>query len=140
MRSSNVYAAPEAVYEDNLAVDQDSWSNRNAMWLFFSLQGRIPRSAYWIGSLIVLLAYITAVILAITFIKDNQTLQLVNAVLNLPLLWTSVALQVKRWHDRDKSGWWFFLSFVPIIGALWTFIELGFFRGTYGPNSYGGEN
>lgn len=139
MRSSNVYAAPDVAYEDSVAADRDTWGNRNALWLFFSLQGRIPRLAYWVGSLIVLLAYVTAVILAITFVKDPQTLQLISVVLNLPLLWTSVALQVKRWHDRDKSGWWFFISFVPIIGALWSFIELGFFRGTYGANSYGGE-
>jgi uncharacterized membrane protein YhaH (DUF805 family) len=56
-----------------------------------------------------------------------------------PLIWISVAVQVKRWHDRDKSGWWFLMNFVPIIGWLWVLIECGFLRGTPGPNRFGEE-
>lgn len=139
MRSANPYAAPEAGYENAIGADHEGWSNRGAVWLFFSFQGRIPRLAYWVGSLIVVVAYVTAVILAVTFIKDRDALQLANIIIYLPLLWTSIALQVKRWHDRDKSGLWFFISFIPIIGPLWSLIELGFLPGTYGANSYGNE-
>jgi uncharacterized membrane protein YhaH (DUF805 family) len=44
---------------------------------------------------------------------------------------------VKRYHDRNKSGWWILIVFVPVIGGLWYFIECGFLRGTPGPNTYG---
>lgn len=131
--------SPEIGYDEQAEVAQASWSNRSPLWLLFSIEGRIPRMAYWFASLIVLGAYLTAVILAATFIRDQKSLQLATALLNLPLLWVSVALQVKRWHDRDKSGWWFLICFIPIIGSLWSFIELGFFRGTYGPNRFGEE-
>ena len=57
----------------------------------------------------------------------------------IPMLWISVAVQCKRWHDRDKSGWWFLINFIPIIGPLWAFIELGCLRGTMGPNLYGAD-
>lgn len=47
------------------------------------------------------------------------------------------AVLAKRWHDRNKSAWWAFIHLVPIIGVLWTFVELGFFRGTTGKNRFG---
>jgi uncharacterized membrane protein YhaH (DUF805 family) len=53
------------------------------------------------------------------------------------LIWPALALQVKRWHDRDKSGWWVLIAFIPIIGAFWVLIECGFLDGTPGPNRFG---
>ena len=47
------------------------------------------------------------------------------------------AVLAKRWHDRNKSAWWAFIHLVPVIGVLWTFVELGFFRGTTGKNRFG---
>ena len=52
-------------------------------------------------------------------------------------LWISLALQIKRWHDRDKSGVWVFINFIPFVGAVWTLIECGFMDGTMGPNRFG---
>jgi uncharacterized membrane protein YhaH (DUF805 family) len=45
----------------------------------------------------------------------------------------SILVDIKRWHDRDKSGWWMPILFVPIIGAIWLFLA-----GTPGPNRFGG--
>jgi uncharacterized membrane protein YhaH (DUF805 family) len=53
------------------------------------------------------------------------------------LLWPIVMIEIKRLHDRDKSGWWILLWFVPIIGAIWALIEIGFVAGTPGPNRFG---
>ena len=55
----------------------------------------------------------------------------------LILAWTHLAVFVKRWHDRDKSGWWMLINLIPGIGQLWTLIECGFLDGTVGPNTYG---
>ncbi|MGB6766725.1 MAG: DUF805 domain-containing protein [Methyloceanibacter sp.] len=45
----------------------------------------------------------------------------------------SILVDIKRWRDRDKSGWWMPILFVPIIGAIWLFLA-----GTPGPNRFGG--
>lgn len=55
----------------------------------------------------------------------------------LVLAWTHLAVFVKRWHDRDKSGWWMLINLIPVIGWFWTLIECGFLEGTIGPNKYG---
>lgn len=51
----------------------------------------------------------------------------------------SLAVLVKRLHDREKSPKWIFLTLLPILGAVWLLIELGFFKGTAGDNRYGSD-
>ena len=47
-----------------------------------------------------------------------------------------LALGVKRLHDRDMSGWWTLISFVPFGGFI-LLVILGFLDGTQGPNRFG---
>lgn len=49
----------------------------------------------------------------------------------------AIIVQVKRWHDRNKSAWWVLINLIPYIGFFWTFIECGFIKGTKGENRYG---
>jgi uncharacterized membrane protein YhaH (DUF805 family) len=58
-------------------------------------------------------------------------------VLYVPMIWISLAVQIKRWHDRDKSGWWVLIGMIPCIGPIWAFVECGCLRGSFGPNGYG---
>lgn len=46
-------------------------------------------------------------------------------------------IEVKRCHDRGRSGWFLLINFIPIIGALWLWVELCFLRGTKGPSRFG---
>ena len=59
------------------------------------------------------------------------------AAVQLTLLISTIKIFIKRYHDRDKSGAWVFIILVPVIGALWSFIETGFLAGTSGPNRFG---
>ena len=52
-------------------------------------------------------------------------------------LWPMLAVHAKRWHDRNKSGTWIFINSVPLIGALWSIVELGLLEGTVGENRFG---
>lgn len=58
-------------------------------------------------------------------------------VLLIPVTWISLALQVKRWHDRDKGGAWVLINCIPLVGGIWSFVECGCLRGTMGPNQFG---
>lgn len=63
--------------------------------------------------------------------------KLVIGALATPLLFMLIIVQVRRWHDRDKSAWWLLINFVPCVGAVWTLIECGCLPGTPGPNRFG---
>jgi uncharacterized membrane protein YhaH (DUF805 family) len=95
--------------------------------------GRIGRGAFW---LIVIVNYVV-LLLGLLLVRAGGLVVVLGAILILIGFVISLSAQFKRWHDRDKSGWWVLISLVPIIGGLWAFIETGFLSGTAGPNSYG---
>ena len=55
----------------------------------------------------------------------------------------SIAVSVRRLHDREMTGWWYLgfiiLSAIPLIGLLASiaFIVVMALPGTPGPNKYG---
>jgi len=55
----------------------------------------------------------------------------------VPYFWIDIALHVKRLHDRNRSAWWMLFSLVPVIGLVWLVVQVGFLRGTLGPNRFG---
>ena len=132
---NNPYQAPTANVIDAQRAMAGEKLELKDLWL--SLQGRIPRKAFWIYSFLLLVPCI-AIVGLLYWISD--TLGMIAMVLFYALaFWAGLALQVKRFHDRDKSGWWVLIGFVPVIGGLWLLIELGFLRGTEGANRFGGD-
>lgn len=102
---------------------------------YFSFRGRASRRVFWLHGALGLLGIgvLAMALLDIAHIAPETG----EAWVNLLLLWPSLALTVKRWHDRDKSGWWALLVFLPAIGAIWLLVECGFLRGTAGTNRFG---
>lgn len=103
---------------------------------FFTSKGRIPRSTFWIFFL-VLYGIMGAVVFVVERAGASETLQAIAGLLMFPLFLVGIIVQIKRWHDRNKSGWWVLIGFVPCIGWIWALIECGFLKGTTGPNNYG---
>ena len=95
--------------------------------ILFSFEGRISRQPYWIGWIIL------NIVVLVGQMSGSSDLSLILSVL---IIWPGLALQAKRWHDRNKSAWWILLNFT-IIGIPWVLVELLFFKGTDGPNEYG---
>ncbi len=103
--------------------------------IFFSLRGRVSRRQFWLYGVLALigLAMLGHALLGIARVRAHTA----DLLVNLLLVWPALAVSVKRWHDRDKSGWWVLLNLVPVIGWLWALIDNGFLRGTSGPNRFG---
>jgi uncharacterized membrane protein YhaH (DUF805 family) len=103
--------------------------------LVFGFSGRLKRLPWWIATILTTLGI--GAVDAIFGMPRPSVLFLVLLV--PPLIWISITTQIKRWHDRDKSGWWFLVNFLPIIGWLWVLIECGFLKGSEGPNRFGDD-
>ncbi|MGH6958334.1 MAG: DUF805 domain-containing protein [Caulobacteraceae bacterium] len=106
--------------------------------LLFSFSGRIRRMHYWLASIAVAIVYV--VLLSIVFaIFGNRSVigDLIVLVLVVATMWADLALQAKRWHDRNKSAAWLLITLIPVLGWLWVLIECGFLDGTPGPNRFG---
>lgn len=118
--------------------------------LLFSAEGRINRAKYWLGGLtagavFMVLYGILMVPVFMTRNPDNSVSPIGIAafvamgLLYIPLLWVSIVLGIKRFHDRDKSGWWMLIALVPYIGGIWIFVECGCLPGTRGHNRFGSD-
>ena len=103
-------------------------------YLLLRFDGRINRARFWsgVGALIVIYIVIFAL-----FAIDSSALRALLGVAYVAMIWPSLAISIKRWHDRDKSGWWVLIGLVPVIGGIWALVETGFLAGTSGPNQYG---
>ncbi len=110
-------------------------------WLLFSSQGRISRSQFFWGQILVtLVAGVFFLLLAFMLSPPDLSGAFASVVLLLHLMflsfWPMVALATKRCHDRDKSGWYQLLNLIPLVNIYYT-IEMLFFRGSEGANHYG---
>ncbi|MEO5806204.1 DUF805 domain-containing protein [Devosia sp.] len=101
-------------------------------YLFTSFDGRINRAPFWAGVLVLIAVNIVASILA-----SIIHVQALSVIVSLVLIYPSVALYAKRWHDRSKSGWWTLILLVPLLGIIYAIYEIGTQPGTPGSNQYG---
>jgi len=96
----------------------------------FSLSGRSSRSEYWWfvlgGGIFNILCTVLAVSIDVGLI----------ALLPFVLIPAAITLVVRRLHDVGKSGWWFFISIIPLVGAIYL-IYLFVQEGDSGVNMYG---
>ena len=99
-------------------------------------EGRINRQPYW---MFLLVAVGVGFVLGIVGGFLGKLGMLIGVLYNLALIYPSIIVQIKRWHDRGKSGWWCLINLVPVIGWIWAFIELGCLPGTPGSNEYGAD-
>ena len=103
--------------------------------LLFGFEGRIGRRTWWLWGVAAMLGFAiyATVLLRVAGVSASTT----DTAVNLLMLWPGLALSVKRWHDRDKSGWWVLVALIPVVGWLWVLVENGLLRGTAGPNRFG---
>jgi len=105
--------------------------------VLFSFDGRIGRQTYWLASIGVAVAYYGVMGVGMVLGLPDDLLGIMLLVGYIPLIWASLAIQTKRWHDRDKSGLWILIGMIPLIGPIWSFVECGLLPGTPGTNEYG---
>ena len=143
--------------------------------LFLDFKGRISRKHFWIGSVPLIVAHLALMwaIFQVAGIPSDALLEPdprvagTSIAVSLALMYPSLAVCVKRLHDRGRPGWLiaplyavgFLLDlldlaglggtaeensllflvalFVAIALLVWFLIELGLLKGTRGPNRYG---
>ena len=120
--------------------------------LLLSASGRIGRQTYWMSVIGVSVAALLLEAIgwfvaqptvysdgSIRFNVEGLPALAIFAIVILLLLLTVIGLllAIKRCHDRDRSGWFVLVALIPVIGGVWLLVELGFLRGTVGPNRYG---
>ncbi|MDP9137032.1 MAG: DUF805 domain-containing protein, partial [Pseudomonadota bacterium] len=122
---------------------------QNMDWkrLLTSFEGRINRGKFWAGVAVLIVAQtllymIVGTVFGLSYLDGGVTQYAllsnpISVVVGLALFICLLAVYAKRWHDRDKSGWWSLILFIPFVGGIWVLVECGCLPGTEGPNRFG---
>ena len=105
---------------------------------YTKFSGRTSRKDFWMAYLFYVIFSIPVGIVGaiLNSIFDSQTMSLiVSSIYGLAFMIPMLAMEIRRLHDIGKSGWWFFIAFVPCIGWIWLIVLLAT-AGVQGPNEY----
>jgi uncharacterized membrane protein YhaH (DUF805 family) len=113
---------------------------------YADFSGRSRRLEYWLFSLFH--GFISIILLSgfvSSMIVNRGVSGMSSTALNFLTLFVfwimatfipMLAVTVRRFHDMDKSGWFYFISLIPYVGGI-IFLVMMFLDGTNGPNRYG---
>lgn len=119
---------------------------------YFDFSGRSRRLEYWMFILFVFLAAFAWGI--IFFLLGGMAREDISApremsgaetawvvvvcLLYLAILIPALAVQVRRFHDQDRTGWLCLLNFIPYVGGLIVLVFM-LLPGTKGENRFGDD-
>lgn len=114
------------------------WFKKVVFENYANFSGRARRSEYWyfllMNFIIAIIAMIIDNVTGIAF--ENIGYGPLYLVYALATLVPGLAVTVRRLHDVGKSGWFYFIVLIPIIGAFWL-LYLLIKEGDQGTNQYG---
>jgi uncharacterized membrane protein YhaH (DUF805 family) len=113
---------------------------------YATFTGRATRSEYWWWVLALILLMLVLGVIDGALVApvmgfeqfSPEAAQPLSTLASLALLIPSLAVSVRRLHDVDRSGWWYLLSLIPVIGTLvllYWYVQ----PGTSGDNRFGPE-
>ena len=108
-------------------LSTDKWIKTTDEWIKeqCKFKGKATRKEYWhfrLWRFIVFVIWFAIMLYLTECYSEKETLMLsITGVYSLFYLLTLVPLwsiSVRRLHDIGKSGWWYFLKFIPIVGGI----------------------
>ena len=98
---------------------------------YVGFTGRAARSEFWWWALFQALASIAALV-----VDAAAHIDAIYLLVSLGLALPSIAMVVRRLHDTERSGWWYLMVLVPLVGPI-LLIVWWCTRGTTGANKHG---
>ena len=114
--------------EEKTASSYIEVSDSGTFWEIFNYSGRLGRKKYWLGMLeVFFISVFVNIIFAITadsYVGLSTFSTIILVIYCLAAVLCSISATVRRLHDAGKSGWWYFISFVPLVGQIWLLVLL----------------
>lgn len=81
---------------------------------YADFKGRARRQEFW---MFMLVNWVIAVVLGI--VGNLLHFGLLGSIYSLAVLVPTLGVGVRRLHDMGKSGWWYLICLVPVLGAIY---------------------
>ncbi len=126
--SNDVFDAPQATLSE-AAVPENT-----GLW---SKSGRLGILKYFSHSILLMLAF-AAILMGIASFTGlfssgieafdpeqmSPLLGIVGLIVLLPFAWLGIVFFIRRLHDFNLTGWFALVTFIPVIGAIFTLVVL----------------
>jgi uncharacterized membrane protein YhaH (DUF805 family) len=110
---------------------------RTCLRKYATFSGRARRAEFWWFVLFNLLGSLAlGLVDAAVFGAQPGAASVFQPLFSLAMLLPNIAVSVRRLHDTDRTGWWYLLVLLPVIGII-VLIVWYVQRGTDGPNRFG---
>lgn len=113
---------------------------------YADFKGRSRRKEYWLFALLVFAVAAVLTLLGMAtaggatgeagLAMMTGPFALLIGLFALAIIVPSLAVQARRFHDQDKSGWFVLLNLIPYVGGLVVLVFMCL-DGTPGPNRFG---
>jgi len=87
--------------------------------------GRSRRKEYWYFNLINVVVFLFFFLFAVPFGEQEKPSMIPLSLMflySVVVFVPSLSVTIRRLHDIGKSGWWYFIAFVPLIGGIILFV------------------
>lgn len=117
------------------------WWKKVVLKNYANFSGRARRAEYWYFALANFLVIIPFYIIGIAgAASESIGLSILGfaiyGIVALGTLVPSLAVAVRRLHDLNKSGWYYFIALIPLVGPIillvWFFTDGDRFTNNYG--------
>ncbi len=86
---------------------------------YADFKGRARRKELWMYILFnALFSFVAVFIDGIIGTSNESGLGLFSGLYTLAVIIPSFAVCVRRLHDIGKSGWWYFIGLIPLLGII----------------------
>ena len=93
---------------------------------YATFDGRARRQEYWMFTLVNFVIVVALAIISVVLGKASPkafiVMDIVLVIYLLLILLSSLGVTVRRLHDTNRSGWWFWISLVPFVGGIILFV------------------
>ena len=88
---------------------------------YADFKGKTSRRQFWIGYLCFVLLLLTLFSIDVAIGEEMPICTLVGTLaFTVPF----AAAAIRRLHDTGRSGWWFLIQYVPVVGSIWLLVLL----------------
>jgi uncharacterized membrane protein YhaH (DUF805 family) len=97
-----------------------------------TFRGRASRSAFW---WFILFTIIVQTVLETIVSTASHGVRSADEALSVVATLLTLTLTIRRLHDSNRTGWWWLIGWVPVIGWL-VLLVFALLPGTRGPNRF----
>lgn len=119
---------------------------------YITFSGRARRSEFWWFVLFTYVAGLVCLVIDLSLFGEAVTVTTdtsasvtsetqfapLTSIFWLVVLLPTISVAVRRLHDTDRTGWWYWIGLIPLVGVIILIVWFAT-KGTDGPNRFGDD-